>query len=235
MLTNLVLNAIDALPQGGRLGVETSVVEGTAVVTVSDTGLGMPEEVRLRVHEPFFTTKGVRATGLGLSVALGIARRHGGDLAIQSEVGRGTIVRVTLPLPATPMPPPPPPPPTHGRALRILLVDDEEDVCEAVAEMLASRGHTVTTASAGADALRRLEGDAAFDLVVTDLAMPAMSGWELAEAVKARYPRVRVGVISGWGEVPESAPAPRAAVDFVLSKPLTLEALDGSIGRADGR
>jgi signal transduction histidine kinase len=130
MLTNLVLNAIDALPQGGRLGVETSVVGGTVVVTVSDTGVGMPEEVRLRVHEPFFTTKGVKATGLGLSVAFGIARRHGGDLAIQSEVGRGTIVRVTLP---------PPGPPTHGRALRILLVDDEEDVGEAVAEMFASR------------------------------------------------------------------------------------------------
>jgi len=233
MLTNLVLNAIDALPDGGRLGVETRLVDGAAVIAVSDTGLGMPEEVRARAHEPFFTTKGVKATGLGLSVAFGVARRHGGDLAIESGVGRGTTVRVTLPLPPAPTPATPPRRHRPAHPPRILLVDDEEEVCQAVAELLASRGHAVATATSGADALRKLEQDAAFDLVVTDLAMPAMTGWELAEAVKARHPGLRVGVMSGWGEVPEAAAATRTIVDFVLSKPLTLEALDDAVGLAD--
>ena len=99
MLTNLLLNAIDALPRGGRLTVQTSVADNAVILTVTDTGLGMSEEVRLRAHEPFFTTKGVKSTGLGLSVAFGISRRHGGELALQSEEGEGTTVRVTLPLP----------------------------------------------------------------------------------------------------------------------------------------
>src|SRR5439155_1438602 len=97
LLTNLVLNAADALPGGGRITIETREDAGAVVVTVSDTGIGMPDEVRRRAHEPFFTTKGVKATGLGLSVAYGIARRHGGNLTIQSEEGRGTTVLVHLP------------------------------------------------------------------------------------------------------------------------------------------
>jgi signal transduction histidine kinase len=101
MLTNLVLNAVDALPRGGRLTVEAASIDDQVLVSVSDTGVGMSEEVRQRAHEPFFTTKGVKATGLGLSVAFGIARRHGGELTVQSEEGLGTTIRVTLPLPAT--------------------------------------------------------------------------------------------------------------------------------------
>jgi signal transduction histidine kinase len=102
LLTNLVLNAVDALPRGGRLTVEAAPIDDHVVVSVSDTGIGMAEEVRQRAHEPFFTTKGVKTTGLGLSVAFGIARRHGGELTIQSEEGRGTTIRVTLPLPPVP-------------------------------------------------------------------------------------------------------------------------------------
>jgi len=236
MLTNLVLNAIDALPRGGRLTVDTSVSGSTAVIAVTDTGLGMPEDVRLRAHEPFFTTKGVRATGLGLSVAFGIARRHGGDLSVQSELGHGTSVRVILPLPSAAAPPPPrAASPLPVRPLRILLVDDEDEVRRALAEMLLSQGHTVVAASNGPDALRTLGQDPGIDLVMTDLVMPAMSGWELADAVKASRPALPVGVVSGWGDVPEAAPATRAAVDFMLSKPLTLEALADALGRVGRR
>jgi signal transduction histidine kinase/CheY-like chemotaxis protein len=231
MLTNLVMNAIDALPRGGRLTVQTLARGTTAVIVVTDTGLGMPEDVRLRAHEPFFTTKGVKSTGLGLSVAFGIARRHGGELAIQSEVGQGTTVRVTLPLPATAAPPPRPAAPLPGQVLRILLVDDEEEVRQALADMLTTQGHTVVLAGSGPDALGRLEEDSGFDLVVTDLVMPIMTGWELADAAKARQPGLRVGVITGWGDVPDATPATRLAVDFVLSKPVTLEALDDAVRR----
>jgi CheY-like chemotaxis protein/anti-sigma regulatory factor (Ser/Thr protein kinase) len=233
MLTNLVLNGIDALPDGGRLTVETSASGSSAVIAVTDTGVGMPEDVRLRAHEPFFTTKGVKSTGLGLSVAFGIARRHGGELAIQSEVGQGTTVRIILPLPAAAPAARRTFTPLTDQALRILLVDDEEEVRQALAEMLIAQGHAVVLAASGPDALRRLDAGGEFDLVVSDLVMPAMTGWELAEAVKARRPRLRVGVITGWGDVPEVTPATRLAVDFVLSKPVTLEALDEAVRRLD--
>lgn len=236
LLTNLVLNAVDALPRGGRLTIDTSSSGSTAVIAVADTGLGMPEDVRLRAHEPFFTTKGVRSTGLGLSVAFGIARRHGGELIVQSEIGHGTTVRVILPLPSpAAAPPPPAASPRPVRPLRILLVDDEDEVRQALAEMLVSQGHTVVGASGGLDALRTLGQDAGIDLVITDLVMPAMTGWELADAVKASRPALPVGVVSGWGDVPEAAPATQAAVDFVLSKPLTLEALADALGRLGER
>lgn len=235
MLTNLVLNGIDAMPRGGRLTVETSASGSNATITVTDTGVGMPEDVRQRAHEPFFTTKGVRSTGLGLSVAFGIARRHGGELTLQSEVGQGTAVRVTLPIPAGAATPAPPAAALPGRPLRILLVDDEEDVREALSEMVQSQGHTVVHAGGGPEALRLLEADTDIDLVVTDLVMPAMTGWELAEAVKARRPGLPVGVVTGWGDVPEAAPATRRAIDFLLSKPVTLEALADAFGRLGAR
>jgi GAF domain-containing protein/CheY-like chemotaxis protein len=231
MLTNLVLNAVDAMPRGGRLTVDTVLGARTAVIGVTDTGLGMPEHVLQRAHEPFFTTKGVKATGLGLSVAFGVARRHGGELTIQSEVGVGTTVRVTLPVPAGNPPPPPAPAPLPGRPLRVLLVDDEEDVRQALAEMFSTQGHTVLTAGGGPEALRRLEEDPDIDVVVTDLIMPGMTGWELAHTVKTRRPGLRVGIVTGWGDVPEATTAGSLAVDFVLSKPVTLEVLAATLGR----
>ena len=232
MLTNLVLNAVEALPRGGRLVVEGSRLDGQIVLSVADSGVGMPEDVRQRAHEPFFTTKGVKATGLGLSVAYGIARRHGGDLTVQSEEGRGTTVRVTLPLSAGAGPAAPSAGLTQ-RPLRILLVDDETEVRSALADMLTTRGHTVVAAGSGADALRRIEEDPAIDVLVTDLVMPGMTGWELAATARARRPRLRVGVVTGWGDVPESTSDAHTAADFVLSKPITLDALDHAMGGFD--
>jgi signal transduction histidine kinase len=227
LLTNLVLNAVDALPTGGRITIETRPDAGAVVVAVSDTGVGMPAEVRRRAHEPFFTTKGVKATGLGLSVAYGIARRHGGELTIQSEEGRGTTVLVHLPASAEPSVTPVP---SRG-PLRILLVDDEEEVRRALADMLASAGHTVITAADGAEALRCLDADAGIELVMTDLVMPGMTGAELATAVKARRPALPVGLVTGWGDVPESHKAAHAAIDFILAKPVMLEALHEAVAR----
>jgi CheY-like chemotaxis protein len=143
---------------------------------------------------------------------------------------------VILPLPSTPAAPPPPAAsPRPVRPLRILLVDDEDGVRQALAEMLVSQGHTVVGASSGPDALQTLGQDAGIELVITDLVMPTMTGWELADAVKASRPALPVGVVSGWGDVAEAAPATQAAVDFVLSKPLTLEALADALGRLGER
>ena len=110
LLTNLVLNAADAMLTGGHITIETRRERGHAFLPVTDTGFGMSDEVRLRAHEPFFTTKGVKSTGLGLSVSYGIARRHGGDVTIRSQEARGTTVTVQLPLPAVGVAEPPPRP-----------------------------------------------------------------------------------------------------------------------------
>jgi signal transduction histidine kinase len=231
LLTNLVLNAADALPSGGRITIETSVENGLVVLAVSDTGVGMTEDVRRRAHEPFFTTKGVKSTGLGLSVAYGIARRHGGEVTIRSQPGQGTTIRVELPAsPETARSAPAAPGPAAGPR-RILLVDDEEEVRRALAEMLASAGHAVLAAADGGEALRMLESDPAIDLVVTDLVMPAMTGWELASAIKARRPGLAVGVVTGWGDLPDSQARGHPAVDFVLSKPVMLEDLHAAVAR----
>ena len=225
LLTNLVMNAIEAMPAGGRITVETRQERGHAILSVTDTGSGMSDEVRLRAHEPFFTTKGVKSTGLGLSVSYGIARRHGGEVTIRSQVGQGTTIVVQLPLPAVGVAEQPALPAVTHRPLRILLVDDEPDVRLALAEMLASEGHTVTPAGSGEEALRRLDIDASIELVLTDLVMPAMTGWEIAAAVKARRPALPVGVITGWGDLPETVAGPRASVDFVIAKPINLDEL----------
>jgi signal transduction histidine kinase/CheY-like chemotaxis protein len=230
LLTNLVMNAVDAMPTGGHITIETRQERGHAFLSVTDTGSGMSDEVRLRAHEPFFTTKGVKSTGLGLSVSYGIARRHGGEVTIRSQEGRGTTIVVQLPLPAVGEAEPPPPSPTR-RPLRILLVDDEPEVRLALAEMLASEGHTVTPAGSGAEALRRLDSDGSIELVLTDLVMPVMTGWEIAAAVKARRPALPVGVITGWGDLPETVTGPRASVDFVIAKPINLDELADAVAR----
>jgi len=235
LLTNLVMNAIDAMPAGGRITVETRQELGHAILSVTDTGSGMPDEVRLRAHEPFFTTKGVKSTGLGLSVSYGIARRHGGEVTIRSQEGRGTTVVVKLPLPAVGQAEEPAPAAVVRRPLRILLVDDEPDVRLALAEMLVSEGHTVTPAGSGDEALRRLDADDRIELVLTDLVMPAMSGWDIAAAVKARRPTLPVAVITGWGDLPETVAGPRAAVDFVIAKPINLDELADAIARLGAR
>lgn len=233
-ILNVVLNAVDALPEGGRIKLATRSEGGMVALSVADTGIGMSEEVRQRAREPFFTTKGVRSTGLGLSVSYGVVRRHQGDLAIESTPGRGTTVTMHLPADTTAPPavsaaPAAPAALGPARPQRILVIEDSPAVRELVAAMLAEQGHTVTAAAGGPDGLAKLESGQAVDLVLTDLGMPEMNGWQVAKAVKARWPGVRVGVITGWGESPAASPAERESVDFVLAKPFSAEALDRAL------
>jgi CheY-like chemotaxis protein len=230
-VSNIVLNAVDAMPKGGRLSVHTRVDGSRVSLTVTDTGTGMSETVRLKAHEPFFTTKGVKATGLGLSVAYGIVRSHGGELTLDSREGRGTTVTLTLPRAVSAPTAPAPVTPRDG-VLRLLLVDDEDDVREALAEMLASHGHTVVTAAGADEAFERLESETNLDLVLTDLVMPGRTGWDVAARVKARWPLVPVGLITGWGDTADVDEARRAMVDFVVEKPVSVEALQAAVARA---
>jgi CheY-like chemotaxis protein len=193
----------------------------------------MREEVRQRALEPFFTTKGPHSTGLGLSVNYGIIKEHGGDLCIKTAEGRGTTVTIGLPIPtaeeggfagtgsASQAPAGPP--------MRILVIDDEDEVRRVLASLLAALGHTVHQAAGGPEGLARLEAGPPVDLVLTDLGMPEMTGWEVAWAIKARWPHIPVGLVTGWGSQVDAAPGDHQMIAFRLSKPFTVEALQGMI------
>jgi signal transduction histidine kinase/CheY-like chemotaxis protein len=226
VFTNLILNAVDAMPEGGALALGTAVVDGHVVATVADTGLGIPAGVRDKIFDPFFTTKGPRGTGLGLSMTYGIVSRHGGTVTVESEEGRGTTFRLAFP-PALGhvVLPPAPASATNGsptQRVRCLVVDDEPTVRTVLADILKSAGHAVVEAADGAEAIARFRAEP-FDVVLTDLAMPRVSGWQVARAVKLSAPAVPVFLVTGFG-VELSAEERRAnGVDAVLVKPLQVQ------------
>jgi PAS domain S-box-containing protein len=238
-LTNLVFNAVDAMPEGGMLTLRTAAVpaqqgpghalEGPVVqVEVADSGVGMDDDTRRRCLEPFFTTKGERGTGLGLAMVYGIVQRHGADIRIDSTVGLGTTVRLRFPLPAgVPAVPPagllPALSAEPGRRLRILLIDDDPLLLKSLCDTLEADGHVVAAANggqAGIDAFAAAQRQGMpFEVVITDLGMPYVDGRKVARAVKQHNSTTPVILLTGWGqrlvadsEIPEH-------VDQVLGKP----------------
>ncbi len=222
VITNLVLNAIDAMPRGGKLRIRTRLGDHRhAVITVADTGMGMTEEIRRRVFDPFFTTKGEEGTGLGLSVSHSIVERHGGELRVDSRPGEGTTFTITLPIGMS----------AGGEAIRgggtgserkgrILLVDNDPQVLSILGEMLKDAGHHVLPVPSGPEALRVFV-PSGFDLVITNVGMPEMSGWEVAERLRAGDPHVPVIFITGWGlQEEDQARCRRLGISALLFKPV---------------
>jgi signal transduction histidine kinase len=225
LLTNLIFNAVDALPSGGNILLRVAAENGHGIVEVRDSGLGMSAEVQARVFEPFFTTKGERGTGLGLAMVFGIVEQHGGQIAVDSSVGIGTTIRLSFPLvEATPdairlAPHPPRSVDALPAVLRILAVDDEPMMTRALIRMLKPSGHLVVVAASGEEALERL-AEQTFDVVVSDMGMgPGMNGWELAEAVKDGWPGTRFLLATGWGAAIDPDEARSRGVESVLAKP----------------
>jgi PAS domain S-box-containing protein len=200
LMTNLLLNALDAMPDGGTLTVTTWGEPGRNVVlTVTDTGIGMPEAVRRRIFEPFFSTKGEGGSGLGLSMVYAIVRRHGGDIRVDSEPGRGATFTLTFPVASEPVGTEPESAlPRARRPARVLLVDDDPKVLGTLTEILRSVGHSVTAAASGGAALTAY-GPGRFDVVLTNLGMAGMNGWELAERVRRVDADIAILLITGWG------------------------------------
>jgi signal transduction histidine kinase/ActR/RegA family two-component response regulator/HAMP domain-containing protein len=239
-LTNLVFNAVDAMPRGGTLTLRTVMMaravdtaqpapEKRVGIEVSDTGTGMSEETLRRCMEPFFTTKGERGSGLGLAMVYGMVKRHGGEIELSSEVGQGTTVRLLFPVAPEPeafFEPPELSPP--GR-LRILLVDDDPLLIKSVGETLEADGHVVVPASGGQAGINlfrdTVAGGETFDAVITDLGMPYVDGRRVAAAVKAASPLTPVFLLTGWGNrlVAEGDIPPE--VDRILNKPPKLRDL----------
>jgi signal transduction histidine kinase len=219
VFTNLLTNALEAMPAGGRLVFGLGAVDNGAVVTVRDTGIGMSPETARRVFEPCFTTKGPQGSGLGLAVVWGIVTRHGGTVEVQSRPGEGTTFTVRLPETRS-LPEPPagsvPIPPT--RPARVLVIDDEAGVRAVLRELLGGEGYTVVDVPDGPAGLALCETEA-IDVVLSDVSMPGMSGWEVTPACRARFPDVPVGPITGWGDHLDPAELARHGVRFVVAKP----------------
>ncbi len=220
VLTNLIFNAVDAMPGGGLVTIATMPLDDGVALTVTDTGKGMTEDERERCLEPFFTTKGEGGTGLGLAVVYGIIQRHGGTIEIASEKGVGTTFAIHLPATteercvATPITL------RVDRTLRVLVVDDQEIICELIAEHLATDGHTTVSAARGHEALEIFR-TGAFDLVITDQSMPMMNGVQLATAIKAISPETPVVLLTGFGEEILAVGAHPTGVDLVIGKPVS--------------
>lgn len=226
MLTNLIFNAVDAMSRGGTISIGARVEDGRALLFIRDSGTGMTEEVRRRCMEPFFSTKGSEGTGLGLSMVHGIVRRHEGNIEIESELGAGTTFLIRLPLSTggTAKAAPSRRETSRVRSLRILLVEDEQLVREVESEYLRADGHVVTPVSSGSEALMEFN-PSRFDVVITDRAMPVMSGDRLAITLKKISPHTPVILVTGFGDMMKTAGETLPGVDLILSKPLTLHTL----------
>jgi signal transduction histidine kinase/ActR/RegA family two-component response regulator len=235
-LTNLVFNAVDAMPEGGTLTLRTISISGQVRVEIADTGAGMDEETRRRCLEPFFTTKGDRGTGLGLAMVYGIVRRHNADLEIESRIGEGTTIRLVFPAAVAggvAQASAASAPPTRRR---ILVVDDDPLLIKSLREALEDDGHTVVTASSGQEGIDIFRAAQAphqkFGVVITDLGMPYIDGRKVAAAVKAASPLTPVILLTGWGQrlVIEGEVPPH--VDCVLNKPPKLRDLREALNRS---
>jgi PAS domain S-box-containing protein len=219
LLVNLIHNALDAMPEGGQIKIATQDAGDFIKVTVSDTGVGMAAEIQEKAFDPFFTTKGDQGSGLGLSMVFGIINRYGGRIDIESEPGAGTSVIMTLPIAEeeaemegnhTKLP---------TRPARILLVEDEPDMARVIQSLLEEDGYSVEVATDGAAATTAFS-KSPHDLVITDLAMPGMSGIELARQVKAVSPETPVILLTGWQAVMEPDEMSEAGIARVLVKPV---------------
>ncbi len=239
-LTNLVFNAVDAMPDGGtirlttRLEVRAAGPDGPAAtpyacIAVSDTGIGMNEETRRRCLEPFFSTKGEHGTGLGLSVVFGIVQRHGGTIELTSEVGCGTTTTIVLPVGVCQaVGDPLPDAETARRGLHVLVVDDETHVRAVLAEFLAAGGHSVEQAENGQQAWATYSAGR-FDVVVTDCAMPGLSGEQLAAMIEQSGRGTPVIMVTGFGDFMNVDGGRPRGVARVLTKPVTLDAFTDAL------
>jgi PAS domain S-box-containing protein len=230
MFTHLIVNSVEAMPQGGEIQIDSRMVNEEIQITIADTGIGMTPEVRRRCLEPFFTTKGGRSSGVGLAVVFGVVERHGGTIKIESAPGRGAKFIFTFPPGPSAATVERTAPAQCRRPLRILAVDDHPVQTELIAHALGRDWHIVTTASNGRDAIERFDAEY-FDLVITDKAMPEMNGDQLAAAIKAREPSMPVIMLTGLGRSSDEVEDLSEFVDVLVAKPASLNDLRAAIAK----
>lgn len=232
VLTNVIINALDAMPAGGQIVFSTCMASDTVCMSVSDTGSGMTKQIRDRLFDPFFSTKGPDNSGLGLSVAYGIIQRHNGSISVDSTLGQGTTFLIHLPSCIEP----------ERQAKReqeirqvdsasILVIDDDSSVRDILSAMLHQAGHDVAAAACGEDGIETFR-HGSFNLVFTDLGMSGLGGWDVAAAIKELSPTTPVVLITGWGQELEAAEIKARGVDFLLNKPVELATLANIVADA---
>ncbi|MCG3149587.1 MAG: Sensor kinase CckA [Verrucomicrobiae bacterium] len=229
IVTNLLFNAVDAMPKGGTICLRTCQHDQDVELTVSDTGTGMTPEVRQRCFEMFFTTKGTQGTGLGLATVHAIIQQHDGTLDLQTAPGQGSTFRIRLPIRVVPetsvRPTARKGPDRHGR---ILLVDDEAILRELFTEYLMQAGHTVVAAADGAAGLEQFQAGP-FDLVITDMAMPGLNGEQLAAKIQAVAPSTPVILLTGFGDIMKVQQQRPPGIAVVVGKPVSLSDLHEAV------
>ena len=229
VFVNLIVNALDAMPRGGKLQISCEQRNERVLLRFSDSGTGMTGEVRDRIFEPFYTTKGMQGTGLGLAISYGIIERHGGFINVESEIGTGTVFEIDLPVAQ----------PYYEASselssevetasLSILVVDDEPIVLGTLGEVLKMLSHRVALAESGPAALKMLS-DQHFDLVFTDLSMPDMDGWEVAREIRRSWPDVLIVLVTGYGTGTRPPEGEDNLIDGVIGKPFNFDRVTETI------
>ncbi|HEX8709204.1 MAG TPA: PAS domain S-box protein [Pyrinomonadaceae bacterium] len=231
VFVNLIVNAVDAMPQGGRLSITCQRKADRLRLRFSDTGTGMPEDVRERIFEPFYTTKGAQGTGLGLAVSYGIIERHEGQINVESEVARGTTFEIDLPAAdESVVPASKETEEIEESPFSVLVIDDEPLVRETLAEMLAALGHRATAVGGGHEALAAMARES-FDLVFTDLAMPEMDGSEVAREIRRRWPATNIILVTGYGTGALIPAGSRELFNGIIGKPFDFDQISKTIAR----
>lgn len=231
VLTNLVFNAVDAMERSGVIRLKTGCERGRVYASVEDEGIGMDDATRQRVFEPFFTTKGPRGHGFGLSTCWNIAQVLGGEITVDSQLGRGSCFTLWLPAarPEDETPEDGAQAPSGGAY--VLVIDDDPDVLRTVTSLVEVLGHRVTGFTNPRKALEAIAREA-YDVVITDLGMPGMSGTELVRELIVEHPDLPILILTGWGADIEIDHDISAHVQSLLSKPITLDALGAALARA---
>ena len=221
---NIISNALDAMPDGGRISFRTWSKGDTVFVSITDTGRGMSEDLKKNVFDPFFTTKRPEGTGLGMSTSYSKVVRHGGKIEVDSEEGKGSTFTLQFPTTietASPITTPKPELETKDKKLSILVVDDEEDICNMLDEFLTRSGHKVKAAYSGAGAIALVKRER-FDLVLCDLAMPDVFGYDVIKFINKLEKRPKIGIITGWGGTLKPMNDEEFKVDFIIRKSFEL-------------
>lgn len=221
-LLNILINGIEAMPHGGKLTVKSEQEGNFAVISITDTGIGMTSEVRKRVFEPFFTTKGAQGLGMGLSVVYGIISRHKGQVSVSSSPGRGSTFTIRIPVTEDGETEAVPVQSRKSGSINatILVVDDDEGSRDALRDLLIGYGHKVDTASTGKEGII-LARQKDYDVVLADLGMPDISGDNLAAEIKARNHKTQVALVTGWGIQLDPMHLKKRGVSHVIAKPFT--------------
>jgi two-component system cell cycle sensor histidine kinase/response regulator CckA len=238
VFVNLINNALDAMPDGGTITMSTQYVrqEGelksdAIEITFTDVGKGMPEEVKRKIFDPFFTTRRPQGTGLGMSVTYAIMKRHGGKIDVKSEVGKGTTFTLHIPIRKNALQKVVTSEPVREietKELRILVVDDEQEICDILCAYFSRKGHMVKVINNGAAAIE-LSRREDFDLVICDLVMPDVTGYDVVKALNDLAKIPKICIATGWGEKLKPMDEESLTVDFVIKKPFNLSELERKI------